>query len=388
MRNPFVTNAFVCGPGHYGRGKLLAHLLDSGPAHWVIGSRRMGKTSLLRQLEHLANDRAALLPLYWDMRDSGTFAALGAHLAEAVREAGPRFESAGLTPPAGETGDAVVLLSRLRRLAHQAGKELLLLCDEAGVLVDVARRAPKAMQRLQAELTQGNGIRTVIVSGPAAYQLYEVCRDWPTQPFLAGFDMSQLLGCLDEEEARALVWQRQATAPLQATPHAVTAICSAANRHPYLLQLLCVRLFREDGTLRAPADEDFAAAPATGDFFLSDLRALGPVDRQLVWAVHRGEAGDEPALAERLGLEPALMSQRLGLLERFGLVRTEDGAGLAPGSKYLRGWLRTPEARALLAPDEITPESEAALGPGAVPGRRGRERAARLVLRADSFACA
>ena len=54
MRNPYTVGRWLRGADHYGREQLLEYLISAeDPAIWVVGTRRMGKTSLLRQLEWL-----------------------------------------------------------------------------------------------------------------------------------------------------------------------------------------------------------------------------------------------------------------------------------------------------------------------------------------------
>src|SRR6188768_3975346 len=54
VQNPYVVGRWVRGDEHYDRQKLIEHLLNAhDTAIWVVGTRRMGKTSLLRQIEHV-----------------------------------------------------------------------------------------------------------------------------------------------------------------------------------------------------------------------------------------------------------------------------------------------------------------------------------------------
>ena len=75
MRIPYIAGRWVRGRDHYGRQRLITHLLRvEDPAIWVVGTRRMGKTSLLRQLE-LETDRpeSELVPLFWDLQGVESF---------------------------------------------------------------------------------------------------------------------------------------------------------------------------------------------------------------------------------------------------------------------------------------------------------------------------
>lgn len=360
MRNPYVIGSYVTGNNHYGRHELIDFLLHGeGRAYWVVGNRRIGKTSLLRELERLALAGDRLVPLVWDMQGCNSFAALGRYLADAVRDSAARFEAFGLPEAVFQEEDALALLSALRRQAMRVGRELLLLCDETEVLINIARQEPEAMQRLHAQLTGGAGLRVVATSTHRIYLLHDVCRDWPTSSFLAGFDMSRTLGSLEQAAAEALIIQAQAPADEQvaATPETVTAICEATNNHPFLLQMLCARLF-EAGALRPPAEEDLQVDSSLAGFFAYDFRQLTDTDRGLMLAVYRmGEAHPAALVAEH-GAGLAELNQRLYNLVTLGYLRRVDGR-IAPGNAFLANWLAV-EAEALqAAPPSQT--SEAAL---------------------------
>ena len=157
-----------------------------------------------------------------------------------------RFEPLGVTDAMLDQEDPLALLSTLRRLVRRAGRELLLLGDETETLIGAARDEPEAMQRFHRQLTGGAGLRVIFASTRQIYRMHDVCREWTTSPFLSGFDMSQTLGSLEPEAAEALILQTQAPEDSQvhAAAEIVEAITRATNDHPFLLQILCSRLFR------------------------------------------------------------------------------------------------------------------------------------------------
>src|SRR6185369_16450274 len=53
-RNPYTVGGPVRGSHFYGRTALIQSILDGNDrAIWVVGNRRIGKTSLLRRMEQL-----------------------------------------------------------------------------------------------------------------------------------------------------------------------------------------------------------------------------------------------------------------------------------------------------------------------------------------------
>ncbi len=245
MRNPYVTGPYVVGRKHYGRQGLVDYLLHgTTPAYWVVGTQRVGKTSLLRHLAWTA-PRDHFLPIWWDMQGCDTFRQLGAVFVDAVNDCSEGLQEIGFGAASALDDDVLTLLPRLVRAARKASRELLLLCDETEALIKLAGSAPRSLQRLHALLTAGNGLRVVAASTQAIYQLHDLCRNWPTSSFLGGFDMSQTLGSLEPQEARRLILQAQEPEPVRATPEVIEAIAERTNNQPYLIQLLCARLFQE-----------------------------------------------------------------------------------------------------------------------------------------------
>lgn len=341
VRNPYVTGSYVTGSQHYGREDLLDYLLNGGSrACWVVGTRRIGKTSLLRQLELLAGAGKRLVPLYWDMQGCNSFACLGRYLADAVRDRAKLFEPLGVTQALMDEEDPLALLVNLRRLAQRAGKELLLLCDETEVLINIAATEPEAMQRLHSQLTGGVGLRSVMASTRQIYRMHDVCRDWPTSPFLSGFDMSLTLGSLEQGAAEGLIVQAQSNRRVRANPETVEAVSRATNNHPFLLQVLCSRLFVTSGRLRTLTPEDLHVDSLLAGFFEHDFRQLTHADRKAVLAVHREKLTNEAQLMKVTGDNPVELSLRLRNLEGLGYLRCAYGR-IEIGNDFLANWLTT-----------------------------------------------
>ena len=52
MRNPFIAGSWVRGDNFFGRADILRDILEGArDSLWVVGARRLGKTSLLKELE-------------------------------------------------------------------------------------------------------------------------------------------------------------------------------------------------------------------------------------------------------------------------------------------------------------------------------------------------
>lgn len=339
MRNPYVTGSWVSGPEHYGRDGSLAHVLD-GPnnAIWIVGNRRMGKTSLLRQLEHLTADSHIYVPLYWDLQGSSSLDELGEELIYAIEDEEERFNKLVVDVGLLRNWDAVGALRLLRRYARAADRTLLLLCDEAEALLNVARTDPEGLARLRKVMQTGNGLRVVMTSTKILSKINELDANWHTSPFLFGFGMLNLTG-LDHESTVGLIRQTQDDMAVTVSDELVQQIMQASNNHPYLTQVLCSRLFiANDGYLRPMTDADLAVDPALQVYFENDFRWLSPGERQTLLSVARGNH-DIASIAEETGLQAAAIDGFIFSLERLSQLRqTQDG--LRVGNEFLRRWLQ------------------------------------------------
>jgi len=251
----YVVGQWVRAEGFYGRSAQLAEVLD-GPRNgfWVVGTRRRGKTSFLKQLEHVAISQPArgLVPVFWDLQGIDDLDTLAFSLEEALADAEPRLEDAGLTLAEIVGPDVFRMLGTLRRRLNADGRELFLLCDEAEELLSLASQSEATIGRLRRALLAHDGLRTVLSSGP---RLWNLAKGSATSPFLDGFLPPLYLGRLKPETSCALIRQRHLTSDARPdlTDDDVDAICSWGGGHPFLLQLLSKRVIEHGDVDRAVA---------------------------------------------------------------------------------------------------------------------------------------
>ncbi|OUC04916.1 hypothetical protein RY27_30440, partial [Litorilinea aerophila] len=289
MRNPYIVGRWVRGSNHYGRQRLIQYLLEShDTATWMVGTRRMGKTSVLRQLE-LLTDRpeSELVPLFWDLQGCGSMEDLSYELSFALEDVAERFAAHQIDVETLAGQDAVTILRRLARQLNQQGKRLFLLVDEAEVLLEITDREPQGLARLRKAFMEGRQ-RTIITSTKLLARLNDLSAGWTTSPFLFGFSLVNLWK-LDVNASVALIRQTQSPEPVQVDDQTVEDILTHTNRHPYLIQYLCQRLFQVSeagqGYLRPVEDEDLMADHILSGFFQIDFRYLTTIERRLLLAV-------------------------------------------------------------------------------------------------------
>ena len=289
--NPYIAGASLRSrQGFFGRQDILNWVASElrNPTTNVLvlfGRRRIGKTSILLQLErHLP--RNAFLPVYFDLQDQAS-RPLGhvlADLADAVAE------RIGMEPPDSADFDNEGLFFRrkfLPRLYQVLGKTRrpVFLLDEFDVLEQVAKTersdttAAKAFYRfLRRTIAEDIRPAFVVVVGK---QAEELSRDFITT-FRAS--LAREIRMLDWESAELLIRQAESNGTLCFTDRAVRRILELTGCYPHLIQLLCQRVWEQayandngNGISRSPTidipEVEFAAVDSleTGSQALSWL---------------------------------------------------------------------------------------------------------------------
>ena len=358
MRNPYTVGRWLRGADHYGREQLLEYLISAeDPAIWVVGTRRMGKTSLLRQLEWLLSrqDDGRAVPLYWDLQGSETKDDFDYELFLAVEDELQRFQAYGVDVSALYGRDAIHILRTLQRALREHGKHLLLLIDEAEAWISLAKNDYQALARLR-KAFQSGGMRTIMTSTKLLMQLNDLTRNWLTSPFLFGFGLVHLWSLEPEASAR-LVLQEQSNTPVNVQQERIDEILRHTHRHPYLIQTLCYRLFEEkrgNGSLRSVREEDLRADHLLAGFFEVDFKCLAPTERQVLLTVARqGIISEEDLVAKMDNESIEQISMYVHGMNNLGYLQRAysggEGATAAPshedfprwtiGNEFLRRWM-------------------------------------------------
>src|SRR5215510_11776303 len=187
LKNPFTAGNSVRGPKFFGRGELLEKVLHGTRNYlWVAGTRRLGKTSLLKQLEYLTQSSPLAeeyVPLYWNLEGSKDLAGLKVYLRQSVETVEKRFAEIGAgVDEIEKLSDVFEIIRYLERKAKNHDRKLMLLCDECEELIVVEKSCPEALPRLRRVLQQET-LHTVLA---ASRRLGALERNKPleTSPFL------------------------------------------------------------------------------------------------------------------------------------------------------------------------------------------------------------
>lgn len=331
-RNPFIAGSWVRGENFFGRGSILKELLEGDrDSLWVIGARRLGKTSLLKELELRVqrSPQTSYAPLYWDLQGSGDARGLGDSLLESVEDSDAFRRATDIAVEHLEGLGVAEMLTTLTRRTVKSGWRLLLLMDEAEELLNVADTSPVVLARLRRILQKGPEIRAILTATKRLGKVDEMA-GFATSPFLQGFIPPLYLTPLALDEARDLL------ARGRFSDEEVNTIVERTGRHPFLVQLIASRLF-ESRDLAATLSQ-VAADEMVANFFAVDFQTLGSEERDLLSGIARDGVLEKEELSRRIGgpdrLEPALLG-----LERLGYL-SPRGQGFGIGNWFFERWLR------------------------------------------------
>jgi len=333
QRNPFIAGSWVRGDNFYGRSDLLREVLEGErDSQWVVGARRLGKTSFLKELEFRVQQSrdTPFVALYWDLQGSADARGLADGLLGSIEDS-EAFRRA--TDVAAEDLEGLAvgeMLTTVVRRTVRSGWRLLLLVDEAEEFLTVARADPAVLPRLRRIFQKGPEVRTVFTSTRRLARIDERT-DFATSPFLQGFIPPLYLCPLEDAEARALL----ARAPFSEDES--QRIRERTGNHPFLLQLVASRLF-ESRDLSATLDQ-VAADEMVANFFSVDFQTLEDHERALLEEVAREGGLTRRALAGSLSrAEEALEPQLFGLI-RMGYLSEAEGT-LRLGNWFFERWLK------------------------------------------------
>jgi hypothetical protein len=333
MRNPFIAGSWVRGANFFGRGPLLRDVLEGErDSVWLVGARRLGKTSLLKELEYRVQQSAQtpFVPLYWDLQGSGDPRGLADTLLGSVEDSEGFRRATDVSVESLEGLPVADMLTTAIRRTVRSGWRLLLLADEAEELLTVARADALVLPRLRRILQKGPEVRAVITSTRRLARLDELT-EFATSPFLLGFTPPVYLTPLAPDEARTLL------ARGEFAREDVETILERTACHPFLVQLIASRLF-ESHDLAATLDQ-VAADEMVANFFSVDFQTLDQDERTVLEVAAREGRQSRRELAQAVRRTDEAAAPLLYGLRMMGYLTEEEGA-YRLGNWFFERWLR------------------------------------------------
>ena len=340
---PYQAGMPVRGERFYGRAALIDEILG-GADHtiWLVGNRRIGKTSLLLKLAELAGANG-WLPFSAAIDAAESLERLAELFLENIESGDPRLAQLGLDLAGLQGKKPSAILQTFNRAARARGLKILLLLDEVEALIAIARsEGDQILKELQHVIEHSEAIHVVMAASKRLLELDEICHTWDTSRFLDPV-VPKYLGCLDDEEALALLRQEQAPEPQPVDRAVAQAILDATGGHPYLTQWLATQLW-SDGVIRMPAEEDLLPGADTqlSRLFQQDFATLSAHERCILQRLASAESLSAEEIGDCIGrdAQPELIKSLLAGLAQLCWVR-RAGARYMLGNRLLRNWLRS-----------------------------------------------
>ena len=337
---PYVVGQWVRGERFYGREGQIEEILE-GPRNciWLLGTRRIGKTSLLKQIEYIAETypEAGYLPVFWDFQGAETPAELHLNFADALLDADERLARVGIALEDVEADDLFLSLKQLRRRLRDRKLRLLLLCDEVEELIKLNEKDPSLLRKLRHVMQSGEDIRTVIASTIRLWALADQKVD--TSPFLHGFTPPIYIARFSDDEARSLIEQTNLSTHErpQLEDGVADTIRERCDNHPYLVQLVCKR-YVETGAL-AEATEQVATDRMVSYFFSVDFGMLSSAEVDIIRKISREPSASNNLLHDEFSLGPDALEGTMRRLANLGFIRRDAEQGFVLANYFFRRWL-------------------------------------------------
>ena len=321
---PYVVGQWVRGERFYGRRTQLAEILDGQrDSVWLLGTRRIGKTSLLKQVEWLtaSSPERGYVPLFWDMQGATEPGELHLSFHDALLDSEERWADVGVSVSSLDPADLFDSLARVRRRVRGTGRRLLLLCDEAEELIDLQGKDRSLLPKLRRAVQSTAEVRIVLASTIRLWRLAEQSSD--TSPFLHGFTPALYLATLTGEEALLR--------------EVAQKICHACGNHPYLLHIVAKK-YLELGDLEQAIDL-VQADQMVSHFFGVDYAMLSAQEQDVLQTLAECGPLERDALEVRAGTRSGGLNGSLLRLENLGFILPSEDECVRLANDFSKQWL-------------------------------------------------
>jgi nucleoside phosphorylase len=338
MKNPYIVGSFVHGSDFYGRQNLTDELLDERhQCTYLVGNRRSGKTSLLHHLEtRECQANNAIIYLNLQATESNPVK-MGEYIVSQVKRKARHLPYlAGVN--FGKSGDVCDVVTELAEEAERNQFSVLLLWDEAEELLDLK---PDCLKRLRAAFQHTIAMRTILSTTKRLSVLNDLCRTWKTSPFMSGFT-TRYISPLTEQEATQLICQtNNPEGQVRVEADLLDEIMANTGNHPFLIQLLCDRLYQANGKLHPISEDDLIVDDQLSDFFQIDYDALSPSEQAILNELAAKTGAKENEIEQALLINPDQLRSYLHGLSQLGFVRYMSLRGeYEISNHFLLTWLK------------------------------------------------
>ncbi len=372
MKNPFIAGKWAQGREFYGRDSIIAELMDDTfQCICLIGNRRIGKTSLLRQIEERVWEDDSQLALFIDLSSiDADLSDIGEEILRQIKrlirkQTQPEIRMKPALERMLEKSFKSIrdIVDQLADIADASQACIIFLFDESEKLLSFHdpddRKKIKDLDHLQGALRCQSNVRTILTASKRITRLNEFQKDNTTSPFLHEYTI-RYLPPIDDQDAAALICQNQNVDVrkkpflVEVEPGTLMEIINLTGKHPYWLQFLCRQLFEKSGNLRPIQKSDLLVDTIHMDYFEMDFESLSHHEQVIMVFLGQNSSTTEDEISDHLkkqGINNSRLKSTLMELGDLGFIRKiEDG--YVVGNYFLQNWLIN-EAEHLLSKGQI-----------------------------------
>ena len=331
--NPFIVGDWIKEDKDFiGRRDLLDQFFPlQRRGYWLIGSRRMGKTSLLRCLQRRFRSNRQTLPIFWDVSGSDSSRDLQATLRDSLDASHADLQQRNLELDLDRIAeeDLHTLLRTLSRTCRVNGLKLILLIDEAEALFKVMAQYPLTMQKFKSDIDSEH-LHVILASNHGLENYDPIDTEHLLSPLLQSFVPAYFLPAWRDDEARLLA------ARCTPDPEEQDQILSLSGGLPFLVQMVCFYRF-ELGSLAASI-KMIQERQMLDLFFRYDMEHLGSQNSRMLGRLAHRQPMAYAALSRR-HLAEGSWSKRVALLQQLGFIALDADQQCRISNVFLRDWL-------------------------------------------------
>jgi AAA-like domain len=349
MPNPYVVGRIVKDQQFYNRNELLAELvMFDSTSYLLIGLRRVGKSSVLAQVQQHCTRLTGLAPLLVSLQGLKS----AQDFAKAIRVSIKNRIKMSKLPATSDFEHDLGLEDLLRawtgycEAQHLQSHLLLDECESIHVLDE------KDIADLKALLYEKQGVLKVVLTGSKSF--YNDNRD-------AFNDFSdalkkRILGHFKAEDARDLIHQKkEINNSVTADEQVIEAIRTHCGGHPYLIQWACEKLYNSETKQLSKLKEDtFVADETLNKYFENDFNLLTENQQMILQVLARERTLTNAELLKKLTINQRLLNEANVELVSLGVLH-QVGNKFEIAYKLFSNWI---EGHKLESPTEYGHEQQ------------------------------
>ncbi len=355
---PYTTGTPVTGQKFYNRSEIIKDLMQFNDTSYILnGLRRIGKSSVLRQLEIKLCDVPGIAPVYFSLDWHENAVDMGQELRREILNQIEKnnwnndFEL-GLETPIDEVVQYWISYCQKHKLRS------FLLIDECEQLNSLDLRTIINLNNIFLENT---AILKVIIAGTRHF--FKDTRE----AFISfsEFFQKKYIGHFEFPYVESLVKHSlEEDHHIEVPAETLNKIVEYCGGHPYLIQLFCTRLYQtETGKMKEVNETAFAIDNSLSNFFKLDYDTLTETQQNILsYISSKGKAMVTRAeIRETLKLNDVLLRSALSEMLELGIVKTDSITGnYAIAYAFFSDWI----CANIPIPDILVDDKQAVSHPG------------------------